>query len=117
MGSRTHVLSCHHIPVRLWLSLLGTGSGGLSPEVASAGQEEKGEAVCVQPSCSDTTAQQPEGTLSIPETANSPQILGQTPFLHYQPGISGEKGVPLPLDLGRTHSIPKKRTKNMPAGS
>lgn len=77
--------------------LSGHREWGLSPEAASAGQDDEG-----RQSVSSLAAL----TLSIPETASSSQISGQTPYLHYQSSTNGEKGTPLPLDQvrGRTSS-------------
>ena len=69
--SHTRALSCRNIPVCWWLSPLGTGSGGPIPEAAGVVRRKR-VAVWVQPGYSDTTAQQPEGPLCIPETASPP---------------------------------------------
>lgn len=89
--------------------LSGHREWGLSPEAASAGQDDEG-----RQSVSSLAAL----TLSIPETASSSQISGQTPYLHYQSSTNGEKGTPLPLDQarGRTSSQHASRLWSQEAG-
>lgn len=82
--SHTCVLMPSHSGPFVAIYLLsGHKEWGLSPEAASAGQDDE-----ETQSVSSLAAL----TLSIPETASSPQILGQTPFLHYQSGTSGRRG-------------------------
>lgn len=59
----------------------------------------------------DSPAQQPEGPLSIPETARPPVISGRTPTSVVRTGGATSSG---PSE--RVHCVPEKRTKNMPAG-